>query len=73
MIQYIDNKLIAEDSQKSYRRLGKEYFYVGLFLFVAGLISTLGTYFCIINVGNVYLITLGPIAAGLGLMVKFRP
>ncbi|MCE7990732.1 MAG: hypothetical protein HEP71_02080 [Roseivirga sp.] len=73
VIRYIDNKLIAGDFQKVGKKLNREYFYVGIFLLAAGLISTLGTYFGIIDIGNVYVITYGPIAAGLGLIVKFRP
>lgn len=73
VIRYIDNKLISGDFQKVNKRAGREYFYVGLFLLAAGLIGSLGTYFGIIDVGNAYVITYGPIIVGLGMTVKFRP
>lgn len=73
VIRYIDNKLIGGDFQKVNKGLNREYFYVGLFLLVAGLISTLGTYFGFIDTGNIFVITYGPIIAGLGLVIRFKP
>ncbi len=72
VIRYIDDKLISGDFQSANKRQGREFFYVGLFLLVGGLISTLGTYFGFIDTGNVYIVTYGPILAGLWLIVKFK-
>jgi hypothetical protein len=73
LIRYIDSKLISGDYNKVTRGLGREYFYVGLFLLIAGLAATLGTYFGLINTGNMFIITYGPIIVGLGLVIRFRP
>lgn len=72
MIKVIDNHLIHVDLSKSNRSVKREYFWVGVFLFSLGIISTLITFFGIVNMGSNFLIVYGPIIAGLGLMVYGR-
>lgn len=73
IIRHIDNELISYELDKSDRRTGREFFWVGLVLFAAGVFFTIGTYTGFIDLGNVWILNYGPIIAGLGLMAGFRP
>ncbi|OEK04914.1 hypothetical protein [Roseivirga misakiensis] len=72
IIKYVDNQLMNDALRGSVKSHKREYFLVGCFLLIIGLFITLGTYLGIISMGNSYLISYGPIIAGLGLIVTNR-
>ncbi|MCW3787086.1 hypothetical protein [Plebeiibacterium sediminum] len=65
IVRQVDKQLIKAEELRASYALGKNLFYGGLFLAVAGALLTIGTYTGIINIGNRFLIAYGPIAAGL--------
>ncbi|MFY0592285.1 hypothetical protein [Roseivirga sp.] len=72
VLRYVDNHLLNKALDGSYKSHRREYFLVGCFLLIIGIGITLGTYFGLISMGNNYLVSYGPIAAGLGLIVSNR-
>ncbi len=65
IVRQVDKQLIKAEELRASYALGKNLFYGGLFLALAGTLLTIGTYTGIINIGNRFLIAYGPIAAGL--------
>lgn len=72
IIKYVDNKLINDALTGAHKSHKKEYYLIGWFLFVTGLFITIATYIGLINMGNSYIISFGPIIAGLALIVSNR-
>ena len=65
IVNQIDKQLIRTAQMRASHEKGKNLFYGGLALAVAGIFLTLGTYTGIINLGKYYLIAYGPICGGL--------
>ena len=68
IIRNIDNQILREETIKSQNQKAKELIYIGLFITIAGLIVTIGTFTGIINMGNSFLLAYGPILGGLGVL-----
>ena len=65
VVNQIDKQLIRAAQMRASHENGKNLFYGGLTLTVAGIVLTLGTYTGIIDLGKYYLIAYGPICGGL--------
>lgn len=72
-ISYVDNQMINEALKGTQRNSKKEYYLMGWFLLAVGAFITITTYTGVISMGNSYIISFGPIIAGLGLIVSNRP
>jgi len=72
VVRQVDNEIQRKALIKSKNESGQSLFLLGLVLCVLGLVTTIGTYTGLIDLGNYYVIAFGPILGGLGLVVKGR-
>lgn len=68
IIHNVDKLILREAIVKNQNQRAKEFIYVGLFVTIAGLIITVGTFTGIINMGNSFVLAYGPVLGGLGIL-----
>jgi len=68
IIRSIDNKILKGAHRKMGNSKGNEMIYIGLALFMGGLIVTIGTYMGYIDMGDRFLIMYGPIFSGIAII-----
>jgi len=65
IVKQVDSRLIKADQVRAEHDLGKNLFYGGGILAIAGLLFTIATYTGFIDLGGSYIIAYGPFVAGL--------
>ena len=65
VVRLVDNKVLQAAKIEAENDVGKNIFYIGLFLTIMGLILTIGTLTGLIDLNGIGIIAYGPIAGGL--------
>ncbi len=65
IVRQVDNQLIKAEKLRGSHTMGRNLYYGGLFVALAGALLTIATYAGIINIGNRFLVLQGPMAVGL--------
>ena len=69
VIRSIDNKILQGAVSEAKGKWANQIIYIGFFLALIGILITYGTYTNIINTGNYFILSFGPILSGVGLIL----